>query len=279
MPDSSSLQREVEAETTRLFPDAVRRVEWLGYGDSPLIEPGEIMPTFVLAEPRRSRGQRSGPRDTLTAFQHEHGAALKQFRLELARRWPEIRHIGVSFEDDRGRQRGGMIQALDDEHGPDHHGIPVTVRLEAAELETADGLITAGVAASRAEALRWALSRVREAGLQLPAVPRGQDDLGHQVGAQAELLRDLFRPPSLLVVEQRQFLLRLGPRPRDVTRRRPRLYWPGPVSGPGRDCGPGRAVGRGGRHGGAERAAPLIAILAAGQLVPGLLVKEQVLLG
>ena len=142
----------------------------------------------------------------------------KQFRLELARRWPEIRHIGVSFEDDRGRQRGGMIQALDDEHGPDHRGIPVTVRLEAAELETADGLITAGVAASRAEALRWALSRVREAGLQLPAVPRGQDDLGHQVGAQAELLRDLVRPPSLLVVEQRQFLLRLGPRPRDVAR-------------------------------------------------------------
>jgi hypothetical protein len=34
----------------------------------------------------------------------------------------------------------------------------------AAELETTDGLITAGVAASRAEALRWALRRVREAG-------------------------------------------------------------------------------------------------------------------
>jgi hypothetical protein len=60
MPDSSSLQREVEAETTRLFPGAVRRVEWLRYGDSPLIEPGEIMPTFVLAEPSRSRGPRSG---------------------------------------------------------------------------------------------------------------------------------------------------------------------------------------------------------------------------
>jgi hypothetical protein len=151
MPDSSSLQREVEAETRRLFPGAVRRVEWLRYGDSPLIEPGEILPKFVLAEPRRGRGQRSGPRDTLTAFQHEHGAALKQFRLALARRWPEIRQIGVAFEDDRGRERGGMIQALDDEHGPDHRGIPVTVRLEPAELENVDRLITAGVAASRAE--------------------------------------------------------------------------------------------------------------------------------
>jgi len=57
-----------------------------------------------------------------------------------------------------------MIQALDDEHGPDHRGIPVTVRLEPAELETADRLIAAGVAASRAESPRWTLACVREAG-------------------------------------------------------------------------------------------------------------------
>src|SRR5205814_9407775 len=50
-------------------------------------------------------------------------------------------------------------------------------------------------------------------GLEFPAVPGGQDDLAHEVGAQAELLRDLFRAPSLLVVEQREFLLGLGPRP------------------------------------------------------------------
>ena len=57
-----------------------------------------------------------------------------------------------------------MIQALDDEHGSQGHdpGIPVTVRLEAAELEITDRLITTGVAASRAEALRWALGRWRD---------------------------------------------------------------------------------------------------------------------
>jgi Arc/MetJ-type ribon-helix-helix transcriptional regulator len=31
-----------------------------------------------------------------------------------------------------------------------------------AELETVDTLITAGIAANRAEAVRWALSRIRE---------------------------------------------------------------------------------------------------------------------
>ena len=60
MPDSSKAQREIEAEARRLFPDAVRRVEWLGHGDSPVIEPGEIMPTFVLSEPSRRGRRRSG---------------------------------------------------------------------------------------------------------------------------------------------------------------------------------------------------------------------------
>lgn len=56
----------------------------------------------------------------------------------------------------------GGIQALDDEHGPGYRGVPVTVRLGPAELETADRLITAGIAASRAEGARWALARIRE---------------------------------------------------------------------------------------------------------------------
>src|ERR1700747_2383386 len=38
-------------------------------------------------------------------------------------------------------------------------------------------------------------------------------------------------------------------------------------------------AGRVGRRGGAERTAPLVAVLAAGQLVLGVLVEEQVLLG
>jgi Arc/MetJ-type ribon-helix-helix transcriptional regulator len=39
---------------------------------------------------------------------------------------------------------------------------PVMVRLTAAELETVDTLIAAGIASSRAEAIRWALTRIRE---------------------------------------------------------------------------------------------------------------------
>jgi Arc/MetJ-type ribon-helix-helix transcriptional regulator len=39
---------------------------------------------------------------------------------------------------------------------------PVMIRLTAAELETVDTLIAAGIASSRAEAVRWALARIRE---------------------------------------------------------------------------------------------------------------------
>jgi hypothetical protein len=167
MPDSSDVRREVEAEARRLFPGAVRRVEWLGHGDAPVIEPGEIMPQFVLAEPAGLHG--SHDKRMIKAFQEAHRPALRQFRLELARRWPQIRHLGVTFEDDsggRGGRGGRMIQALEDEHGLQGHdrGVAVTVRLETAELEAADRLITAGVAASRAEALRWALGRAAGAG-------------------------------------------------------------------------------------------------------------------
>lgn len=40
--------------------------------------------------------------------------------------------------------------------------VPVMARLAPADLETVDTLITAGTAANRAEAVRWALARIRE---------------------------------------------------------------------------------------------------------------------
>lgn len=39
---------------------------------------------------------------------------------------------------------------------------PVMARLGRVDLETLDALITAGIASSRAEAVRWALARIRE---------------------------------------------------------------------------------------------------------------------
>ena len=48
--------------------------------------------------------------------------------------------------------------------------------------------------------------------LELAAAARVEDDLGHVVHAQPQLLGYLIRPETLLVVQQRQLLLRPAPR-------------------------------------------------------------------
>jgi Arc/MetJ-type ribon-helix-helix transcriptional regulator len=58
-----------------------------------------------------------------------------------------------------GRPRGSL-DARAAEGGGDL--TPVMARLGRVDPETLDALITAGIAASRAEAVRWALARIRE---------------------------------------------------------------------------------------------------------------------
>jgi Arc/MetJ-type ribon-helix-helix transcriptional regulator len=55
-----------------------------------------------------------------------------------------------------------MFQDLDDEPEFLDGFTPVMVRLKAPELEIVDTLISAGIANNRAEAIRWALTRIGE---------------------------------------------------------------------------------------------------------------------
>ena len=59
---------------------------------------------------------------------------------------------------------------------------PVMARLGPTDLETLDTLITAGIASNRADAVRWALARIRErpAYAQLQAKAREIDELKQQ---------------------------------------------------------------------------------------------------
>ena len=79
--------------------------------------------------------------------------------------WAEFRPEGEA----RPASAGGLSYRIDDrghsaaarDEAPEER-TPVMVRLGAADLATVDALITAGVVNSRAEGLRWALSRLRE---------------------------------------------------------------------------------------------------------------------
>lgn len=158
------LEQQIDGEVKKRFPGgAVQRVAVLQYGDDPVIEPGELLVRVVL----EAAEGREGQEQALRAFEAAHGPAIKQFRRDLSAQLPEagrleFRASGDTGEGPRmvlgGRPRGSL-EARAAEGG---ELTPVMARLGPVDLETLDALITAGIAASRAEAVRWALARIRE---------------------------------------------------------------------------------------------------------------------
>jgi hypothetical protein len=161
------IQHELEIEANDVFSDWIRRVELLQHGDAPMIEPGQLMPRLVFIDPAdRLQDPHPDPRKWAKAartFKMAIGPGLNQFRRNLLERWPEIRYIEVMTEDNRGQRTGGNVRFVKDGHETDDGEFThVMVRLKTAELDIVDTLIAAGIANNRAEAIRWALTRIRE---------------------------------------------------------------------------------------------------------------------
>ncbi len=161
------IEREIDAEARKRFPgDAVRQVVLLQYGDDAEIEPGDLWVRVLLAA--------DGPEDyerSVREFNHTHQEAMEQFAGYLAGKLREIRL--VEFTCEKVVHRDG--------HGPRCHlvlgerladarawelgeRIPVDLHttLGRSGLETLDTLIMAGIADTRADAICWALARIRE---------------------------------------------------------------------------------------------------------------------
>jgi hypothetical protein len=175
------IQHELEIEANKLFPHRIRRVELLQHDDAPMIEPGQLMPRLVFADPlgerlglaaqgggqgMQRRAERPDPRKMAKAartFKLAVGPGLNQFRDNLTQRWPEIRYIEVMTEDDNGQRVDSSVRFVEDgREAADGEFTHVMVRLKTAELDIVDTLIAAGIANNRAEAIRWALTRIRE---------------------------------------------------------------------------------------------------------------------
>ena len=161
------IEREIDQEVRARFPGtAVRQAVLLQYGDDPQIEPGDLWIRVLLDEPDEPEDD-WGP--ALTAFEQANETAIEQFRGYLAAKLREIMAVEYVFSNtvtyDGDGPRGGMpvAQRLSDiqewEHG---EATFVLVALGPAGLETLDTLIMAGIAATRWEAMRWAVDRVRE---------------------------------------------------------------------------------------------------------------------
>ena len=159
------IEQELAIEANQRFPGAVQQISLLEHGDDPVVEPGEVVIRITLTLEEGA----DGPERTPHAFEQAHGPELTQFRRELLERVPEARRILVIRDEPGGRDHRRFMMRLapgDPAPGERRSGrdelTPVMARLGPADLETVDTLITAGIANSRAEVLRWAIGRIRE---------------------------------------------------------------------------------------------------------------------
>jgi hypothetical protein len=161
------LEREIGADARERFPGgAVRQVVLLQYGDDPEIEPGDLWVRVLL--------NADGPDDyerAVQAFQHDHEAAMEEFAGHLARKLREIALVEFTPEkivdrDGHGPRCTMLIgQRLADARAwelGERTQVDMHTTLGRSGLETLDTLIMAGIADTRADAISWALARIRE---------------------------------------------------------------------------------------------------------------------
>ena len=146
----------IEQEVRGRFPEGmVDSVAVLQYGDDPAVEPGQVVVQVTVA----SAAEAEGDEDPLGAFHRVQGDALRQLQLDICARWPQANRF--KFVTGQGDGHKFMWRAPVPDESPGEL-TPVMARLGQADLETLDTLITAGFAANRAQAVRWALARIRE---------------------------------------------------------------------------------------------------------------------
>jgi hypothetical protein len=166
------IRQQFDQQVRSRFPEgAIERVEVLQHGDAPEVEPGQLLARVVVETPADWEGREQA----FHALHDGHHAAFRELRDELNKLpVPVVLQFtagGAAGDDER---RGPIIQLLgrrvvggaDGPCGPGEVAgaalTPVMARLGAEDLETLDTLIAVGIATSRADAVRWALARIRE---------------------------------------------------------------------------------------------------------------------
>lgn len=160
------IRQQLEEEVRRrLSGQPVQRVELLQYGDDPEIEPGHLLLRVVIEAPDDKDERRQAFED----FTHARHEAFREMRKELDKLpMPAMLQFVAGGERPEGDPHGPRIQLMSARRGTGEACetvpalTPVMARVGPEDLETLDTLIAAGIATSRAEAVRWALARIRE---------------------------------------------------------------------------------------------------------------------
>ena len=160
-----SIEREIDDEVRARFPaDVIKQAVLLHHGDDPEIEPGQLWVRVLLPA-----GRPEDYEQIITAFHHDHQAAIEEIPHYLAQKLHEIRLVEFTFPDNPVTSGGhgprcSMLvgDRLADVRARELGEARVDARLGPANLETLDTLIMAGIADDRAAAIGWVLARFRQ---------------------------------------------------------------------------------------------------------------------
>ena len=156
------IQRILDQEIKGRFPEGtIEQVALLQYGDDPVVEPGQFVVRVVAAAPA-SKEERERHAH---AFEGKFREQLEQIRHDLRDKLPEVSRFEIRIGNDPAGPRFIMAspgRSLEARALAGTGFTPVMARLGPADLETLDTLINAGIAGNRADAVRWALARIRE---------------------------------------------------------------------------------------------------------------------
>jgi hypothetical protein len=159
------LERILSDEIKGRFPEGtIEQVALLQYGDDPVVEPGQFV-VRVTAATAAASGDKEEQARVARDFEGSFRQQMEQLRHDLREKLPEVSRIEIRIGNDKESPRFFMAspgRSLEARALAGTDLTPVMARLGPADLETLDALITAGIASNRADAVRWALARIRE---------------------------------------------------------------------------------------------------------------------
>lgn len=164
-----ALSDSLAAQLRSAFPEgAFTQVNVLGYGDDPDVEPGETAIRAFVDRGGHPATTFEDDEDVIQGFADANSQAIT--RLHRDRQLPGIAWIQLIPDTPDRRAPGAVLWGFPSmffgmrSDGADAAPgfASVHTRLGPADLATVDALITAGIATSRAEVMRWAIGRIRE---------------------------------------------------------------------------------------------------------------------
>jgi hypothetical protein len=144
------------------FPEGtIEQVSLLQYGDDPVVEPGQFVLRILVAAGEDEQERERVGREFEQSFRQQ----MDQLRRDMREKFPQASRIEIRIGNDLSGPRFFMaspVRSLEARALAGADLTPVMARLGPVDLETLDTLITVGIAGSRADAVRWALARIRE---------------------------------------------------------------------------------------------------------------------